>query len=176
MRVVGDDGKQLGVLAVREAIVLAQDKELDLVMIAPQAEPPVCRIVDFGKYKYDQEKLKKDQKRKQQEVKGVKLRPNTAEHDLMILVRQALKFLGEGHKVRVVCTFRQRELAHPEVGQGKLQYIADQLGDAAKVESTPRQNGRELVMVLSPKVQGKEKKKEQGDAQAENKQDGGETV
>lgn len=174
VRVIDNEGKQLGVFPLREAIVLAQEKDLDLVLIAPQADPPVCRIVDHGRFKYEQEKLKKDQKRKQQDVKGIKLRPNTAEHDLMVLVRSAQKFLQEGDKVRVVCLFRQRELAHPEVGQRKLDYIAEQLADVGKVEAAPRQNGREMVIVISPKPQGGDKKKKEStDAQAQDEQNGG---
>lgn len=155
-----------------DAIGEARKAGLDLVLIAEQADPPVCRIVDYGKYKYEKEKREKETKRKVQDVKGIKLRPGTAEHDLQVLVRNAIKFLGEGHKVRIVCTFRQRELAHPEVGQRKVDILIQSLGEFAKVESPGRQNGRDYVVVLSPKAGGSTKK----DAKAEDQQNRGEEV
>lgn len=150
---------------------MAKAVDLDLVLVAPNADPPVARIVNHGKYKYEQAKIKKENKRKPQEVKGIKLRPNTAEHDLQVLVRNARKFLTEGHKVRVVCLFRARELAHPEVGKGKLKVISDQLEDLGKLEREPALAGREMVIVLTPKPAGTKK-----NAKVEDKQDGGEAV
>jgi translation initiation factor IF-3 len=123
--------------------------------------------VDYGKHKYDQSKAKKDHKKKVQEVKGVKLRPGTDTHDIGVLVKKAKKFLEEGHKVRVTCVFRYRELAHPEVGREKLGRIAVDLESFGKVDREPSMNGREMVMVVSP-VAGKKK-----DAKAEDKEDGG---
>lgn len=170
VRLIGAEGEQLGVVGSREALTLARENELDLVLVAPNADPPVCKIVDYGKHKYDQAKAKKDHKKKVQEVKGVKLRPGTDTHDIGVLVRKAKKFLEEGHKVRVTCVFRYRELAHPEVGRDKLQVIAEQLADLGKVDRDPSMNGRELVMVVNPTA-GKKK-----DAKTEDKKDGGQAV
>lgn len=170
VRLLGQEGEQLGVVDSREALNKAKEAELDLVLVAPNADPPVCKIVDYGKHKYDQAKAKKDHKKKIQEVKGVKLRPGTDTHDIGVLVKKATKFLGEGHKVRVTCVFRYRELAHPEVGRDKLRGIAGQLEDLGKVDREPIMNGREMVMVVSP-ITGKKK-----DAKTEDKKDGGQAV
>jgi translation initiation factor IF-3 len=170
VRLMGQDGEQLGVVSSREALQLAQQADLDLVLVAPNAEPPVCKIVDYGKHKYDQSKAKKDHKKKVQEVKGVKLRPGTDTHDIGVLVKKAKKFLDEGHKVRVTCVFRFRELAHPEVGRDKLHKIAAELETFGKVDREPILNGREMVIVVNP-VTGKKK-----DAKAENKKDGGQAI
>ena len=167
VRLLGPEGAQLGVMSTRDALQKAREHELDLVLVAPNADPPVCKIVDYGKHKYDQSKAKKDHKKKVQEVKGVKLRPGTDTHDIGVLVKKAKKFLEEGHKVRVTCVFRYRELAHPEVGREKLGRIAVELESHGKVDREPSMNGREMVMVVSP-VTGKKK-----DAKAEDKEDGG---
>ena len=170
IRLLGNEGEQLGVVTTRQALDQARKAELDLVLVAPNAKPPVCKITDYGKHKYDQSKLKKDQKKKVQEVKGGKLRPATDVHDIQVLVRKARKFLGEGNKVRVTCVFRYKELAHPGVGKDKLRGIATDLEDLGKVDRVPSMNGREMVMVVTP-VAGKKK-----DAKDENKQDGGKAV
>lgn len=170
VRLLGNDGSQLGVVSSREALDLARKAELDLVLVAPNADPPVCKIADYGKHKYDQSKAKKDHKKKVQEVKGVKLRPGTDTHDIGVLVRKAKKFLEEGHKVRVTCVFRHRELAHPEVGREKLLKIAAELEGLGKIDREPSLSGREMVIVVNPVV-GKKK-----DAKAENKEDGGQAV
>ena len=120
VRVIGSDGAQLGVLDTRDAVNRAQGEGLDLVLVAPNADPPVCRIVDYGKYKYELAKRTKDNKPKKQEVKGIKISPVIADHDLMVAVRSTIKFLEEGHKVRVVCRFRKKQLTHPEVGKARL--------------------------------------------------------
>lgn len=151
LRVVTADGESLGVLNPREAIEKAKEAELDLVLIAAHADPPVAKIIDHGKYKYEQAKLKKENRRKVQEVKGVKLRPGTQEHDLQVLVRNAQKFLSEGDKVRIVCQFRRRELDHPAIGKEKLKWVAEQLEEHGKLDREPVLNGREMVMVVSPK-------------------------
>ena len=170
VRLLGNDGEQLGVVRTREALQRARDAELDLVLVAPHAKPPVCKIVDYGKHKYTESKAKKDHKKKVQEVKGVKLRPGTDVHDIQVLVRKATKFLNDGNKVRVTCVFRYRELAHPKVGRVKLMKIAEDLAELGKMDRDPSMNGREMVMVLTP-ITGKKK-----DAKAEDKQDGGEKV
>jgi translation initiation factor IF-3 len=170
VRLLGNEGEQLGVMSAREALTLSQKAELDLVLVAPNADPPVCKIADYGKHKYDQSKAKKDHKRKTQEVKSVKLRPGTDTHDIGVLVKKATKFLGEGHKVRVTCVFRPRELAHPEVGREKLRKIAEALEGVGKLDRDPMLAGREMAMVVSP-VSGKKK-----DAKAEDKKDSGQEV
>jgi translation initiation factor IF-3 len=170
VRLLGQSGEQLGVMSSRDALSAAQKAELDLVLVAPNADPPVCKIADYGKHKYDQAKAKKDHKRKTQEVKSVKLRPGTDTHDIGVLVKRATKFLGEGHKVRVTCVFRPRELAHPEVGREKLRKIAEALDTVGKLDREPMLAGREMVIVVSP-VSGKKK-----DAKTENKEDGGQKV
>jgi translation initiation factor IF-3 len=153
---------------------MAEDLSMDLVMVAPQAQPPVCRIVDFGKFKYEQKKMAKESKakRKVQEVKGIKFQPGTAIGDLQIQLKKARAFLGEGHKVRFVVRHRARELSHPEIGRGKLQWFVDQLGTLAMIEKPTSLEGNQMTMVLSPG------KKPAGttDGKVENKQDGGEAV
>ncbi|MBX3110657.1 MAG: translation initiation factor IF-3 [Fimbriimonadaceae bacterium] len=188
VRLIGEDGKQFGVLSTREALDKAQEVGLDLVLVAAQAEPPVARIVNYGKYKYEQAKQKKDHKPKKQEVKGIKISPNIAEHDLMVQARKAKQFLGEGHKVRVVCRFRARELGHPELGVKKMDVISQVVEEVGKREKDPMLTGREMVMVINPKVGGStkpkpaspaESKKEgdiETDAKVEDKQDSGEEV
>lgn len=166
VRVVSDEG-QLGVMDVRDALSKAQDVGLDLVLVAENADPPVCRIVDFGKYKYEQSKLKRDQKKKVQEVKGIKISPNIAEHDIQVAFRKAEKFLGEGNKVRLVCRFKKRELDYPDRGKQKLMRLAEDLAEFGKAEREPVLNGREMVMVMSPKAGGGKSK----NAKAEDKED-----
>lgn len=141
-------------------------------MVAPNADPPVARIVDYGKYKYEQEKQKKDQKRKVQEVKGIKVSPNIAEHDINVAIRKAKEFLNDGNKVRVVCRFKYRELAYPKRGQEKLEAIADALEELGKRERDPVLNGREMIMVINPKATGGSKK----DGKTKDEQDSSEAV
>lgn len=152
---------------------MAQQEGLDLVLVAANAQPPVARIVDYGKWKYEQDKLKKDQKKKTQEVKGIKISPNIAEHDIQVAVRKAKEFLGENDKVRIVCRFRYRELAYPDRGREKMEHIAQELAEFGKRERDPVLNGREMVMVINPKPTGGSAKK---NAKAENKEDGSEAV
>lgn len=155
VRLIDSEGEQLGVMSVKDALDKAKESDLDLVLIAPKADPPVCRITDYGRYKYEKEKREKENKRKQQEVKGIKIRPNTATHDLETSIRSATKFINEGHKVRIVCLFRPRELQHPEVGKEKLSKIAEGVGEIAKMDAEPKLSGKEMVMVLSPVAGGK---------------------
>jgi translation initiation factor IF-3 len=156
----------------RQALNLAKDQGLDLVMVSPSAQPPVCRIIDYGKHKYNESKLGKDKKNKQQEVKGIKISPRIAEHDLEVGVRKAISFLEEGDKVKVTCMFRAREVTHPEQGQQKLARFLDLVSDYATSERTPTLDGRMMIMVLLPKP-GVAKKK---DAKDSNKQDRGKAV
>lgn len=170
VRLLGPDGHQFGVLTTSEALDKAKQMDLDLVLVAPHAEPPVCKIVDYGKHKYEQSKAKKDHKKKVQEVKGVKLRPGTDKHDIEVLVKKAIKFLGEGDKVRVTCAFRYRELAHPEIGRDKIAAIVKQLEDYGKADKEPVLSGREMVVVINP-VSGKRK-----NVKTQDKEDGGQAV
>lgn len=172
VRVIGADDSQLGILQSRQALNIAKEQGLDLVMVSPTANPPVCRIIDFGRYKYETEKKNKGAKKKQQEVKGIKISPRIAEHDLQHLIKKAGGFLEEGHKVRVVCLFKAREITHPELGRNKLDYFGNQLADIAVVERPPALDGRQMIMVMNPKPQTGAKK----NAKAENKQDSGEAV
>lgn len=151
IRVVGADGSQLGVLTSKEALTLAKEAGLDLVMVAPQAQPPVCKIIDHGRYKYETRQRDKDSKKKTQDVKGIKMRPNIAENDMNTLLRHARKFLQEGDKVRVTCQFRARELAHPEIGKRKMERFAALLEEVAIIEKPPNLDGRLMIMVLNPK-------------------------
>lgn len=178
VRLLGTEGEQLGVLETKKALSLAIEEDLDLVLVAPHAKPPVCKIVDYGKYKYEQSKAKKDQKKKHLEVKGVKFRPGTQEHDLQVLVRSATRFLSDGHKVRMICVFRPRELAHPEIGEAKLLKMAEHLAEVGKIERPPSRNGREMTVILSP-VAGKKKDgeaKETDATKAEDEQNGAKEV
>jgi len=156
----------------RQALQQAKEVGLDLVMVSPTAQPPVCRIIDYGKHKYLEGKLGKDKKSKQQEVKGIKISPRIAEHDMAFLSKNAHRFLEEGHKVKVTCMFKAREVTHPELGRKKLEIFADQVKDLATVERIPTLDGRLMVMVLLPKPNVGSKK----NAKAENKQDSGKAV
>jgi len=160
----------------RQALTIAREEGLDLVMVSPTAQPPVCRIIDFGKHKYLEGKQGKDKKSKQQEVKGIKISPRIAEHDMAFLVKNATKFLEEGDKVKVTCMFKAREVTHPELGRKKLEYFAEQIKDIATVERTPTLDGRMMIMVLNPTPKTKEQQKKLQNAKTENKQDGGKAV
>ncbi len=156
----------------RQALQQARDEGLDLVMVSPTAQPPVCRIIDFGKHKYLEGKSGKDKKSKQQEVKGIKISPRIAEHDLTTNVNKAIKFLEENHKVKVTCMFKAREITHPELGRKRLDLFAERVADYGMVERIPTLDGRLMIMVLIPKPNIGKKK----DAKDQNKQDGGKAV
>lgn len=156
----------------REALNKARERGLDLVMVSPSAQPPVCRIIDHGKHKYNESKLGRDKKSKQQEVKGIKISPRIAEHDLETGVRKAISFLEAGDKVKVTCMFRAREVTHPELGQQRLALFLEKVSHIATSERTPTLDGRMMIMVLLPKP-GVAKKK---DAKDSNKQDRGQAV
>jgi len=153
IRVIDDEGKQLGVLETADALALAAHKGLDLVEIAPNQRPPVCRIMDYGKFKYEQKKKDQASKRKQHQVhvKEVRLRPAIAEHDLQVRVRQAREFLTEGDKVLLVCLFRGRQMAHKEVGEQVIRNVVTLLADLAKIEAPIRMEGKRMVMLLTRK-------------------------
>ncbi len=153
VRVISSDGEQLGVLAVRDAIAKAEELGLDLVEVAPNAVPPVCRIMDFGKYKYEMSK-KANESRKHQTViaiKEVKFRPRTDDHDIEFKTNNIKRFLGDGDKVKVSIMFRGREMAHPEQGRALLEHVVKLVQDIAQVEQMPRMEGRNMFLMLAPK-------------------------
>ena len=152
VRVIDHDGSQVGVLTLLEALTRAELAGLDLVEIAPNAEPPVCKVIDYGKYRYQLTKKEKEQKKSQHQVKvkEIKLKPNTDEHDLLVKIRHARGFIAEGNKVRVTCVFRGREMAHSEYGKKAVQRFCDDLSDVAAPEAPPKMLGRNLSVVLAP--------------------------
>ena len=153
VRVINSNGDQAGVMPVREAIVLAKDEGLDLVEVSPNAEPPVCRIMDFGKYLFEQNKKAQQSKRKQKQVhvKEIKFRPGTDEGDYQIKLRKLMQFLEQGDKTKVTLRFRGREMAHQELGLEVLNRVRDEIAEVSKVEAEPRLEGRQMMMVLTPK-------------------------
>lgn len=146
------EGNQLGVMPTADALNIAVEAGLDLVEVSAQATPPVCRVMDYGKYKYESSKKAKEAKKKQTiiRLKEVKLRPKTEEHDLQFKLRSAKKFLQGGDKVKVTIRFRGREITHKELGMKILKRIADELKDTATVESSPRLEGRTMTMLMAP--------------------------
>ena len=151
MRVIDSDGAQLGVLDIFEARKLAQSKDLDLVEVAPNAQPPVCKVMDYGKYRYQQAK-KHSTKHKTITVKEVKVRPQINEHDLQFKMRNARKFLEHGNKVKVTMFFRGREIVHKDLGQKVIDRIIAELGESATVEQTSKMEGNRMITVLAPKT------------------------
>ncbi len=154
VRVIAANGQQLGIMSSWDALQAAQEAHLDLVEIAPTAKPPVCRIMDFGKYRYEQQKREKEARKKQKtfDLKEVKLRPGIEDHDFEVKFKNALRFLQDGDKVKVTIMFRGRELSHPELGQVLLQKMAEQLKANAIVEKQPKLEGKNMTMVLFPKA------------------------
>jgi translation initiation factor IF-3 len=154
VRVIGAESEQLGVIPTSRALELAAQLELDLVEVSPTAVPPVCRIMDYGKFKYQQSKKLQEAKKKQihVEVKEIKLRPKTDEHDLMFKVKHVRRFLEEGNKAKVTLVFRGREITHMDIGRAVIQRFAAELEDVAIVESQPRVDGRNMYMIVAPKV------------------------
>ena len=153
MRLIGVKGEQIGIVTLEIAISLAEETEIDLVEIAPTAQPPVCRLMDYGKFRYQESKKKHEAKLKQKQVqiKEVKFRPNTDDGDYNIKLRNLISFLAEGDKAKVTLRFRGREMAHQEFGIRLLERVRDDLETYATVEQFPRMEGRQMVMVLSPK-------------------------
>ena len=153
VRLVKEDGTMVGVTPIREALAMAADAGLDLVEISPNAEPPVCKILDFGKFKYEIQKKRNEARKKQKviDVKEIKLRPGSDEHDYEVKMRAVTRFLEEGDKVKVTMRFRGREMVHQELGAQVLERVRTQFDAAAKVEQMPRLEGRQMVMVLAPR-------------------------
>lgn len=157
VRVIGPRGEQFGVMATHSALSLARAHELDLLEIAPTAQPPVCRIVDYGKYLYEESKKQKQQKQAATKLKEVKLRPRIDEHDLLVKVRRAEMFLFNGNKVKVTLLFRIRELEHPEYGFEAVQRLVDAVSHIGILDSKPKMMGRTITAMLSPVAQAKRK-------------------
>lgn len=151
MRVIDPDGQQLGIMSALDALDQAEDFGLDLVEVAPQARPPVCKIMDYGKYKYQQKKRSSDARKKgaRVELKEVKLRPKTDDHDIQTKLKHARRFLSANNKVKVTIMFRGREITHPEIAQNILARAAEDLSDIAQIEQSARMEGRNMTMILS---------------------------
>jgi len=154
LRVIGPDGAQLGIMERDAALAAAQERELDLVEVAPMARPPVVRIMDYGKYKFEQAKQARVAKKKQHviKLKEVKFRPGVDDHDFETKTRHARRFLEEGNKVKVTLMFRGRQIAHPELGRAVVARVAEDLADVAKVESDAKMEGKSMTMILTPKA------------------------
>ncbi|MBV1799026.1 translation initiation factor IF-3 [Siccirubricoccus sp. G192] len=153
VRLIDQDGEMQGVMSAREALQRAYDVGLDLLEISPNAEPPVCKITDYGKYKYEQQKKANEARKKQKvvEIKEVKVRPNIDDHDYDVKMRAMKSFIEEGDKVKVTLRFRGREMAHQDLGIKVLERIRTELGETIKVEQMPRLENRQMIMVLAPK-------------------------
>ncbi|MGK7900096.1 MAG: translation initiation factor IF-3 [Hormoscilla sp.] len=153
IRVIDADGAQLGVMTPREALQMAEQKELDLVLVSDKADPPVCRIMDYGKYKFEQEKKAREAKKKQHQadVKEVKMRYKIDEHDYQVRVNNAKRFLKAGDKVKATITFRGREIQHSNLAEELLKRMATDLEEVAEVQQAPKKEGRNMMMMLSPK-------------------------
>jgi translation initiation factor IF-3 len=153
VRLIDEAGEMLGVLSIRDALYKAYQAGLDLLEISPNAVPPVCKITDYGKFKYEQQKKANEARKKQKvvEIKEIKVRPNIDDHDYDVKMRQAKSFIGEGDKVKVTLRFRGREMAHQELGVKLLERIRTELVELVKVESMPRLENRQMIMVLAPK-------------------------
>ena len=153
VRCIAPDGEQLGVMKTEDAIAEADSHGLDLVEVSPNADPPVCKILDYGKFKFEAQKKRNEAKKKQKviEVKEIKLRPNIDEHDYQVKMRSVQKFLDEGDKVKVTLRFRGREMAHQELGVNVLNRVREDTDEVAKIEAFPKLEGRHMIMVIAPK-------------------------
>ena len=153
MRCIGANGEQLGVIPINEALKIAEDLSLDLVEIQPNVDPPVCKILDYGKFKYEAQKRKNEARKKQKiiDVKEIKLRPNIDNNDFIVKMKQVKKFIGNGDKVKITLRFRGREMAHQTLGATVLDRVKDDTENLCKVETLPKVEGRQMVMILAPK-------------------------
>ncbi|MDR0930863.1 MAG: translation initiation factor IF-3 [Clostridiales bacterium] len=160
VRVVDENGEQLGIMLTRQALEMAEQKDLDLVKIAPQARPPVCKFMDYGKYRFEQSKRNKEARKNQKviEVKEIRLSPTIEDHDIDVRVRNAIKFLQEGNKLKCSIRFRGRMVTHSEIGVQVMQSFFDRIKDHAVMDRRPLTEGRMMTMMLSPKVEAPEKK------------------
>ena len=152
VRLVGEDGEMIGVVSKAEGLQMALDAGLDLVEISPNAEPPVCKIIDYGKFKYEAQKKKAEAKKKQKivEIKEIKIRPMIDDNDFNVKMKSAQRFLSEGDKVKVTMRFRGREISHNEIGMAVLQRVQETLADQCKIEQNPKFEGKQIVMLLGP--------------------------
>lgn len=152
-RLIDEDGTQLGVKDTRDALALARERGLDLIEVSPTAAPPVCRIMDYGKYKYEQDKREREARKKHHlsEMKSITMRPSTDEHDFQFMMKHTKKFLGEGDKVKVSIRFRSREITHPEIAQRMLDRVIEVTSEVAVIEKPAMMEGRMMTMILSPK-------------------------
>ncbi|MEQ9241294.1 Translation initiation factor IF-3 [Roseovarius indicus] len=152
IRLIGPEGENIGVVTPEKAMDLAYEAELDLVEISPNATPPVCKIMDYGKYKYEQQKRESEARKKQKviEVKEVKFRPNTDTHDYDVKMRNVMRFLESGDKVKVTLRFRGREMAHQDLGRELLHRVAGDVEGVGKVENMPKMEGRQMIMIIAP--------------------------
>lgn len=152
VRVIGADGEQIGIMMTRDAIAKAYAEGLELVEISPNAEPPVCKILDYGKYKFEEQKRRAEIRKKQKviEVKEIQLRPGIDTHDFEVKMRSARKFIDEGDKLKVTLRFRGREMSHQQLGTDVLNRVKDHLEDIAKVEQFPKLEGKRMIMILGP--------------------------
>lgn len=155
VRLIDEDGSQLGIVPAKDALRMARDKNLDLVKIAPQAKPPVCKIMNYSKYRFDQIKREKEAKKKQKvvEVKEVRLTPNIEEHDMNTKLKSAIKFLEKGDKVKISVRFRGRELSRTEIGRVVLDQFAKGIAEVGEIDKAPKMEGRSMVMFITPKRQ-----------------------
>jgi translation initiation factor IF-3 len=152
VRVIDPEGEQVGILPIERALEIAEELGLDLVEVAPMARPPVCRIMDYGKFKYEEQRKAREARKKQHQVqlKEVKMRPGIEDHDFEFKIRHARRFLEEGNKVKLTMMFRGRQMAHPEIGREVLDRVVQEVADIAKVEASPNMEGRSMTMVLAP--------------------------
>ena len=155
VRVISSTGAQLGIISIREALIHAEDEGFDLVEVSPDAKPPVCKILDYGKLKYKEQKSKKEAKKKQKtvEVKEIKMRPGIDKHDYEVKVKALLKFINGGNKVKVSMRFRGREMEHQNLGFDLLKRLSQQVAEFAKVEVPPKGEGKQIMMILVPQVE-----------------------
>ena len=153
MRLIGGDGEQIGIVTIEEAISKAEESEMDLVEIAPDAEPPVCRIMDYGKHIFEEKKRQAEarKKQKQTQVKEIKIRPGTEEGDYQVKLRNLKRFLEDGDKTKITLRFRGREMAHQELGMEMMKRIESDLEELGAVEQMPKMEGRQMHMVIAPK-------------------------
>jgi translation initiation factor IF-3 len=153
VRCIGADGEQLGVIPINEALKIAEDESLDLVEIQPNVDPPVCKILDYGKFKYEAQKRKNEARKKQKiiEVKEIKLRPNIDNNDFTVKMKQVKKFIDNGDKVKITLRFRGREMTHQALGVTVLDRVKEDTKELCKIETMPKLEGRQMVMILAPK-------------------------
>ncbi|MFD3165937.1 translation initiation factor IF-3 [Herpetosiphon sp. NSE202] len=152
VRLIDENGEQVGIITTRDALDMAHDRDLDLVEVAPNASPPVCRLMDYGKYRYEQTKKEREARKnqKQVELKEIRMQPRTDTHDLQVKVNNARRFLEEGHKVKFSVRFRGREITHPEIGRDMLEQIAEDLRDHGVLEQKPTLEGRAYSLIMAP--------------------------